>query len=93
MLTLVQDIKDYWQKKPTGSVLVGTSGYWPLPYYLREKPSQAGYFVPQDPGQYLEQYDIIMVDTSVNWHGPGWPRKFYRLSDVTEAFVYFKPIL
>jgi uncharacterized protein (TIGR03663 family) len=91
MLELVRDIEQYWRRNPKAKVLVGTDGYWPLPFYLRAKPSQAGYFVPKDIASHSDEYQIIAVDQAKPWENSPWPKKYYRLSDATEAFVYYKP--
>lgn len=91
MLEVVQRIKEYWQTHPQAKVLVGTKGYWPLPYYLREKSLQAGYFVPENIEQYTGEYEIILVDHFRPWKNTDWPATYYRLSDVTEAFFYQRP--
>ncbi len=91
MLELVRDIEDYWKIKQNAKILVGTKGYWPMPYYLRAKKDQAGYFVPSNPGEQVNNYDIIIIDTSLKWDAPSsWRKKYLRLSDVTEANIFFK---
>ena len=91
-LELIKDIQDYWEINPDAKILVGTKGYWPIPYYLRTKASQAGYFVPPDPGSQMKSYDIIIIDSFTRWEAPGWRKKYLRLSDVTEANIFFKPL-
>lgn len=91
MMQLISDIEAYWRRKPQAKVLVGVSSYWPLPYYLRKKKDLAGYFIPDDPSKYLDEYDVVVVDSRSPWYVAGWPRKYYRLSDVQEANVFFKP--
>ncbi len=92
MLALVSDIKAYWKKNPNARILVGSGGYWPLPFYLRERASNIGYAQSRDPAEQSKQYDIIIVDKDVAWPGTAWQQKYFRLSDAHESMVYFRPL-
>lgn len=89
MLELVRDIEAYRQAHPRARVLVGVQGYWPLPYYLRDVAT-VGYEHTTEPGKRADDYDILILDSTVTWHDPAWLRKYYRLSDVQESNTYFR---
>ena len=89
-LEFLDDIKAYWQKEPKARLLVGVNAYWPIPFYLKEKASLLGYLKTDDVEKYKDEYQVLVVNYTVNWNKPGWEKKYYRLSDVQEANVYFK---
>ena len=89
-------VKDYWEKHPQARVLVGVEGYFPLPYYLREKQNQVAYMPPKNMEEHAKEFDILILDyykspwSSREWTDPNWQRSYYRLSDYTEAYVFVK---
>ena len=97
MLDFVNDVGEYWSKHADARVLVGVAQYWPLPYYFRSSgPLSAlggggiGYQKTDDPLPQQSSHEIILVDKTSTWNPPGWIKKYYRLSDVQEAFGYFR---
>jgi uncharacterized protein (TIGR03663 family) len=91
MMDLVQKVEAYWKIKPDARVLVGATGYFPLPYYFRKKTSLCAYFVPPNIDQEATKYDIMILDFyKHNWSSPGWEQQYYRLNDYTESYTYFR---
>lgn len=90
MLEMIGDIEAYWKdKNPKASVLIGVNSYWPLPYYFRARKSGLGYLKTTEPEKYAKEYQVIIVDYTVHWDNKDWEKKYYRLSDVQEANVYY----
>lgn len=91
MLDLVQEVEEYWKKKPDAKVLIGLEGYFPLPYYFRHKQNQCGYEVPKDIDAASKNYDVLILDFyKQKWGHPDWYFEYNRLSDYTESQTYFK---
>lgn len=90
MLEMLDDVESYWQHSPDASVLIGVNSYWPLPYYFRGRENKLGYLKTKEPQKYAKEYQVIIVDKTVHYEAPGWQKKYYRLSDVQEANVYFR---
>lgn len=90
MLDMTNDIDSYREKHPDARVLIGVRSYWPLPYYMRHMKDKIAYQVVTTPGRYAKDYQVMIVDSRTSWNSEGWTRKYYRLSDVQEAYVYFK---
>lgn len=89
MVELVSDIDNYSKTHANSRVLVGVNQYWPLPFYLKGRKS-VGYIKTDKPQDYVNTYDILIVDKSVIWNQPNWSHKYYRLSDVQESQTYFR---
>ena len=91
MLDLAHDTAHYLRSHPRAKVLVGVASYWPLPFYYRAIASQLGYMETKDPAAYAAQYDILIIDSRTPWNPPAsqWKKKYYRLSEVQEAYAYF----
>jgi 4-amino-4-deoxy-L-arabinose transferase-like glycosyltransferase len=94
MTNCVADIENYWKTHPDARVLIGVGGYWPLPYYFRNYANRLEYQVPKEPDKEIEamheKYGVMILDNKTNWKKDGWTWKYYRLSDVQEAHVYYK---
>lgn len=89
-LTLVQDLFEYWKSHPDAKVLIGVNGYFPLPYYLRRNAGNLAYLKTTEPKAWKEQYDVIIVDQTVQFPDPEWEKRYYRLSDYAETNTYYK---
>ena len=48
------------------------------------------YLNPVKHEEYENEYDVLILDRSVEWDPQGWAKKYYRLSDVQESYTYFK---
>lgn len=90
MRELVSDIEHYMSVSPRSRLLIGVSQYWPLPYYLRRYASNLAYLNTSEVERYSHEYDILIVDQSVNWQSPNWVRKYYRISEVQESYTYYR---
>jgi uncharacterized protein (TIGR03663 family) len=90
MLDFVNDLKKYRSNKEKARVLVGTSQYWPLPYYLRNHPEGSGYEKATEVNKYVNNYDVIVVDPEIKWDDPNWIYQYYRLTEVQEANIYYR---
>ncbi|MCB0337857.1 MAG: hypothetical protein KDD62_16180, partial [Bdellovibrionales bacterium] len=90
MLALTKDIEHYKEKSMSSRILVGVSGYWPLPFYLRGYKEFLGYVNTTDFDRYAKEYDILILDKSVRIEREGWARKYYRLTDAQESYTYFR---
>jgi uncharacterized protein (TIGR03663 family) len=90
MRQAVQDIERYLQDKPNGRVLIGVDGYWPLPYYMRSYASRLMYQPSAEFSVLTPEYDVYILELTQDLHLDGWERKYYRLSDVEEGYVYFR---
>ena len=91
MLDLRDDIDYYKKAHPAARILVGVDGYWPLPFYLRQYDGQIGYQKTTEPTSLAREDSIILLDKNLTWQPPKsqWAKKYYRLSDVAETYVYF----
>jgi uncharacterized protein (TIGR03663 family) len=89
LLRLVRDIEGYRELHPGAKVLVGVSGYWPLPYYLRKLSGDVGYLHTREPESQASNYQIQILDPDLAWKNPRWSGKYYRLSEVQESETYF----
>lgn len=90
MLDLVDDIKRYRQDNPHAKVLVAVTGYWPLPFYLKDYADDCAYLKTENLGAYRDGYSILIADHTLQWSDAEFQKKYYRLSDVQESFVYFR---
>lgn len=90
MLQLVSDIENYLKHNPDARILVGVKQYWPLPYYLRNYRGQLGYLHTNNPNQYSNEYQVMILDNTVDWDNPTWGKNYYRLSDAQESHTYFR---
>ena len=90
MIDMVGDIQRYWEKRPNARVLIGVNGYWPLPYYLREKEKNLMYLANSTFDANAIHYDIMILELSENKNVQGWAKKYYRLNAAEEAYVYFR---
>ena len=90
MLELTSDVDHYLLNSPKSRILVGAAQYWPLPYYLRNHADRLMYLNPVKHEEYENEYDVLILDRSVEWDPQGWAKKYYRLSDVQESYTYFK---
>lgn len=88
---LADDVARYWRDNPEARVLVGCKAYWPLPFYLRDKAKQLSYFIPDEFPVHARVFGVIITDQSNPWPEAPWPAEYYRLSDITDALVYFRP--
>ncbi|MEZ4753415.1 MAG: hypothetical protein R3A13_03785 [Bdellovibrionota bacterium] len=89
-LEMLALIENYREKNPDSRILVGQTGYWPLPYYIRSYADKAAYLHTREPEKYVAEYDIIIVDHTVKWDHPDYAKRYFRLSDVGEAFIYLR---
>jgi predicted membrane-bound mannosyltransferase len=90
MLSFINDLQSY--QKQLGrepQVTIGVDGYWPLPYYFRDR-TLVGYQKVENPEQFAAQQDIIVLNHTQEWDPPGWTKKYYRMSDVAEGYAFFK---
>ncbi len=90
MITVVKDIISYFEKNPSGSVLIAAHSYWPFPYYLREYSNRVGYRGYHRNDSSGETYGILVLNRHENWTLPGWEKKYFRLSAVQESYVYYR---
>lgn len=90
MLEMVQIVINYKHAHPAARILVGVPGYWPLPYYLREFDDDCAYFVPDDPGSYVDEYDVIIAAESDPWRDERYSSEFFRLSDYQTGRLFLK---
>lgn len=89
MVNLASDIDAYLGRSVGGRVLVGTSSYWPLPYYLRRYSTRLSYGYTSPPEKYLKDYSVLILDHTVKFEHPDWQKKYYRLGDHIECHAYF----
>ena len=93
MLKLVDDVQEYWKRKPGAKVLIGLDGYFPLPYYFRHQASLCAYQPPESIDKAAEQYDIMILDAYKHkWSNPNFDQHYYRMSDYNESLTYFKKL-
>ncbi len=92
MVEMVNDIHEYRVKHPNARILIAVNGYWPLPFYLRKEAASLGYLTTNDPEQYANEYDILILEKEIKWSPPTnkWSKHYYRLSDVEETYTFFK---
>lgn len=90
MLSLVEDVRQYWRVNPEAKVLIGVKTYWPLPFYFQDREANTGYMLADDVDRFSGEYDVIIADAKTNWRNPDWSSKYYRLSDVQESVTYFR---
>lgn len=92
MVELGKDIDSYMAQHPSSKILIGTTSYWPLPFYLRRHEGKLGYIASvTEPEDYISQYQILILDTSVKLADQTWGDfRYYNMSDNQSANVYFK---
>ncbi len=91
MVELGKDIDSYVERKPDARILIGTTAYWPLPFYLRKHDGKLGYVsAVKSPNQYKEEYGVLILNPSVKMDDENWTFEFYDMSDNQKANVYFK---
>jgi len=90
MIRMVDDIIQYRKHFPSARVLIGVNTYWPLPYYVRNFESFVAYQKDAKAQSQFNQFGVMILDKTENWQDKSWTRKYYRLSDVQESFVYFR---
>lgn len=92
-LALKDLVIEYWDRKPDAKVLVGVEGYFPLPYYFRNRVNKCAYTKTTDIPKSAQEFDVMILDYYKDrWEHPDWVRKYYRLSDYAEAYVYFRKL-
>ena len=89
-LEMMDLIEDYRSKHKDSRVLIGQTGYWPMPYYVRDYVDKVAYLRTDEPAKHTSEYDIIIVDHTVDWSHPEYAKRYFRASDVGEIHVYLR---
>ena len=84
-------VNEYIDRKPDAKVLIGVEGYFPLPYYLRNRARNLAYLKTDKPEDYAKDYDIMIMNFhKTRWTDPAWVWKYNRLSDYAEASTFYR---
>jgi len=90
MLHLLKDVSQYAKQENRPLRLqVAVPQYWPLPYYLRKFKGSVAYDTKLNTRENTLRNDILIAPTK-GGERQGYISKYYRLSDVQEAKVYYK---
>lgn len=87
---LESKIRKEMEGNPEARFLIAMSGYWPLPFYIREFRERVRYLDTEDPGAYAPNYELIMTKSNSPWRPEGWQRRVYRITKYKSVALYLR---
>ncbi len=83
-------IRREMESRPDAQLLIAMSGYWPLPFYIRDLKKRIRYVTTEDPGAYELTYDLILTKSDSPWRPEGWRRYVYRITRYKRVALYVR---